>query len=446
MKQIEINSGSIFEKKSILYLIVLLGVASAISIGEVHLLQKQGRSPKIEYFIDMADQVWHTGSMPRTAYNPPMVILMILGLRALGISSINPYIFNFCMLAIGLGFMYAMSQLLLANSQYAFWSVLFALLNPYFFWVAFQTKDTSAEFLFLSFVLWLIVYLIQKPEDVLLRKKYLYGFGLLLSAACLSLSRVTGFFVVFTLFLLLIWRFSKEKKRRFFTICAGVFTLFTLLFCLYNYIIAGAFMLATNGGINLYIGNHPAYLHGHPHYDIDVFINWDFRELDNIAHPGSQHHREFSQKAREFILADPVAFVYRVIRKSVWHWFNLEKIPNYSTRSTLHDKTEKLWIAHLDRHMNLMPSVAYLLYKIFYLPVFLLSGIALAYKKIDSRYILLYSPLFGLWPLVVLTFPDTRFKICAEVIVVPALIAALEQLIGIHQAMKKPGIKNFPKT
>jgi hypothetical protein len=387
----------------------------------------------------MADQVWRTGSLPRTAYNPPMIIFLVLGLRVLGISSLNPYVFNFCMLFIGLGAMYGMARVVLRNNIYAFWSVGFALLNPYFLWIAFLTKDTSAEFMFLSLLLWLTLHLLHLPEMNIRRKKYVYGGGFIGSAICLSLSRVTGFAIVFTSLLLLIWPLTKGWKRRFFSVCGGIFVVFTFLFCLYNYLLAGAFTLATNGGINLYLGNHPAYLHGHPHYDIDVFINWDFRELDGIPVPSSEHYRAFSQKAVEFIVTDPLAAVYRVIRKSAWHWFNLEKVPNYSTHSTLYAKTETYWTAHLERHINVVPSLCYLLYKLVYLPVFLLSAIALAYRKIDLHFTLLYTPLLGLWPIMVLTFPDTRFKISAEVLLVPALVAACLHWRELHQAFRARG-------
>jgi len=106
--------------------------------------------------------------------------------------------------------------------------------------------------------------------------------------------------------------------------------------------------------------------------------------------------------------------------KSVWHWFNLEKIPNYTSPTYMEADGR---VARLAR-ISIVPGLAYVIYKLFYLPPFLFSLISIMRKKIQSGYALLCAPLLGLWPVVVLAFPDTRFKSNAEMVVLPAILAA----------------------
>jgi hypothetical protein len=415
-------------------LILLIGIALVIAFGEVRLFQRRGLPSQAEYFFNIAEQIWRTGAMPRTAYYPPMIPLLIVGFRLLCIV-LTPFTFNFCMLALGLGSLYGLSYCLLRAEKYAFVSVLLALLNPYFIWITLLSRDTGPEFLFLSTTLWIAIKVLNMPENAPRRQKYFAMVGLLGSAFLLSLSRVTGFFVVLTVIFLAVWRCATGWKRSFFAWCGGIFMVLTVLFCCYNYRLIGTFTLATHGGVNLYYGNHPAYIHGHPHYDIDMFMV-NLPQIDYTPKNEGDLDQAYSRRGLEFILADPVSFVYRVMCKSVWHWLNLEKIPNYPKQSKIIAQTDTYWVIHAERQIALTPGVAYMLYKLIYLPLFLLSGFALVYRKIPAPYLLLYGPYLGLWPVLVLTFPDTRFKISAEILVIPALIAASFLWRRVHQAIQ----------
>ena len=65
--------------------------------------------------------------------------------------------------------------------------------------------------------------------------------------------------------------------------------------------------------------------------------------------------------------------------------------------------------------------VAYLLYKIVYVPLFILAPALLLVGRRwrETEWWLLLMPLVAVWPLAVITFPDTRFKIVPEMLLVP---------------------------
>jgi 4-amino-4-deoxy-L-arabinose transferase-like glycosyltransferase len=354
---------------------------------------------------------------------PPLVTFLALAVRAMGMTTINPYLFNFCLFAIGLVVMLGMARQLLKHEWLACAAVVLALLNPYFVWTALLSKDTSAELGLTSALLWLVGNSCEASPG----RCWRLGAGIVVIAGLLTLTRVTGVFITFAV-LFIAFLISREGwQKRLHASCAAVFLVFVLAFCAYNQARVGAFVLATNGGYNLYLGNHPAYLHGHPHYDIDVFLRpIDLHnELSSLSE--AELNREYTKRARALIQADLASFAYRVIVKSVWHWFNLEKIPNYTSASEIEKPLNgEGWEARLGP-IHITPSLAYLLYKLAYLPVFILGIVTVLRRKLDRGFALLYGPMLGLWPVVALTFPDTRFKICAEAIVLPVLVAVVLQ-------------------
>jgi hypothetical protein len=104
---------------------------------------------------------------------------------------------------------------------------------------------------------------------------------------------------------------------------------------------------------------------------------------------------------------------------------NFEKIPNYSGATRLGSAGEGEWTATIDADQSHLPGLAYLAYKLAYIPAMVLTVVLLLRKRIDGRIALLFAPLLGLWPVVAITFPDTRFKLAAEVILVPGLIVGV---------------------
>lgn len=432
---------------TLLAIALLLLAGSLIACGVVHAAQKRGLSPAVLDFIHSADQIHETGVFPHSAMYPPLVTLLALGVRATGVTTINPYVFNFVFFAIGLVVMFGLSRRLLKHDWLAFAAVVLALLNPYFVWTEMLSKDSSVEFLFTGILLWLVAIASDESRVVSARRRWAIGTAMVVAAGLLTLTRVTGVFVAFVVWFIAFMMADERRQKLLHTACAGAFLVFVIAFCAYNQARVGAFALATNGGYNLYLGNHPAYLHGHPHYDIDVFLrNVDGHDdLSNLSE--AERNLEYTKRARELIRADLPAFVYRLIVKSTWHWFNLEKIPNYTSASELENTgSAEGGLARLGP-IHIKPSLAYLLYKLAYVPLFVLGLIALARNKLDRRLALVCGPMLGLWPVVALTFPDTRFKISAEVIVLPVLVAVVmrwsrREEDGAHSSIaSQPGVR-----
>lgn len=405
---------------SLVLLLIALSSIAWLVIGAAH---QRGLVPEVSEFIDAAQRTWQTGSLPRSAFYPPGVTLIVLGVRALGITSIDPFVFNFCLLALGVTIFHLLARRLLRNDWLASLAGILALLNPYFVWTAMLSKDTSAEFCSLAGFLWLMTAALDANASEAQHAGR--SIGILLFAVLMSLVRVTNVFVALATFaLVFVWP-GQARRRKWIAKLSVAFTAFVLAFCGYNYYRVGAFNLATNGGYNLYLGNHPAYLHGHPHYDIDVFLRSIDRHEELAPLDESTKNREYTRRAVKMIKADPSAFLYRLIVKSEWHWFNLEKIPNYtSATQVLSDQGTSGCSAEL-APIRAAPNLAYVLYKIFYLPVFIFGLILFLRRRIPVEQAVLFAPMFGLWPVVALTFPDTRFKICAEVIATPALLTML---------------------
>lgn len=405
---------------SLMLLLIALSSIAWLVISAAH---HRGLVPEVSEFIDAAQRTWQTGALPRSAFYPPGVTLIALGVRALGITAIDPFVFNFCLLALGVTIFYLLARQLLRNDWWASLAVLLALLNPYFVWTAMLSKDTSAEFFFLACFLWLMVAALD--ASVSEAQHAGRSIGILLFAILMSLVRVTNVFVALATFaLVLVWP-GQARRRKWITGLSMAFLAFILAFCGFNYYRVGAFNLATNGGYNLYLGNHPAYLHGHPHYDIDVFLRSIDQHEELASLDEATKNREYTRRAAQMIKADPAAFLYRLIVKSEWHWFNLEKIPNYTSATQVSsDQGTAGWNAEL-APIRAAPNLAYVLYKIVYLPVFIFGLMLFFRRRIPIEQAVLFAPMFGLWPVVALTFPDTRFKICAEIIATPALVAVL---------------------
>jgi hypothetical protein len=413
-------------------LALLLAVAAAIAAAVVPALERRGLQSEAAYPIQAAQEILATGEWPRTAAYPPMMMIFALAVRAAGVPALDPYAFTLVFLLGGTCAAYALAARVLKHSWAAFAAVLLILINPYFVWTLLLARDAAAEFLFLGLVLSLALALFRPPAG---RGAALLTAALLVACmAILSLVRVTGYFMSFGV-LAVAWLVADASAtRRLLLGCAAALLAFGGAWGLYNYRQLGTFQLATNGGYNLYLGNHPAFLHAYPHYDIDVFLR-----SQDLTDPGALTEAEssaaYTRAALDYIRADPAAFVYRTLMKSYWFWLGPEKYPNYTSDSrVVSPRSDVEWTAQLTP-VSILPGLALLLYRLIYLPAMLASWVALYRKQIDRALVLLYAPLLGLWPVVALTFPDTRFKISAEALTLPVLVAAC---LALWRMRRKP--------
>lgn len=191
----------------------------------------------------------------------------------------------------------------------------------------------------------------------------------------------------------------------------------------------------------MWIGNHPAYLHGHPKYDIDVFLGAQVDALAQEAglasaalHGGSEDYVEvdrdaaFREQAIQFIRSDIPGFVYRLIVKAYWHALSLEKVPNYTAWARFDPSQPAVLI---ERDIDVVFSLPYVVYRAFLVPGIVLAVVQYARRQLDPLVFAFAIPYVAMIPMVCLTFPDTRFKLAAEALVaVPACFAYLESGLG----------------
>ena len=389
-------------------------------------MSHRGLTPILSSNIRSAQEAYEPGSFSEPATHPPLLTLMLLGLRHMGLESVNPWAFNVAILTAGMVALWGLSWYVLRNRALAFAVLLLALLNPFFVWVGLLYRDGATALLFVTLTVWsaLIVRDMSVDERKAPRARWLFGAAALAGGVLLSLIRGTGFFIAFAVFGLAYLLARRAWDKKLWLAVAFLFIGFVALYAAYNLARVGVFTVSTNNGFNLYLGNHPAYFHAHPLYDVDVFLGAAASREGFDGLSEAERDRAFMRRALQFIKDDPVAFVYRSIRKTLWHWLNTERIPNYSTATAMDSDGTAIKLASV----SVLVGLPYLLYKLAYLPLFVWTAIGLVRKRLDVRYWLLFAPMIGLWPVVVLTAPDTRFKMNAEVLVLPAMVAVAWQL------------------
>ena len=344
------------------------------------------------------------------------------------------------MILLWFGSAYAVARYILGKSWLCFFAILAIILNPYFIWSCILSRDTASEcfFLFLSFYL-----LIRLHDNILAGKKNgalycLLPFVLGLAA----IIRSTNFLILFSL--LAIFCFAQRgKQRSIFVIILIAFSLYTAIFCFYNYKRSQSFSLSTTFGVMFFIGNNRAYLHGHPNYDIDLFFAEEIFAIKRNKLKGlneAQKNNYYFHEGLLEIRKDIPAFLYRCIIKSLWHWVNFEKIPRLLAPGTYLDTDGKT--IHTN-NIVILPSLFYIIYKIFYNPLFFCTILLLFFRKLSLKEAIFFVPYLALWPIVVLLFPDTRFKLCAEVMAIIPMMRSLQYILQKRQWARQNTIEQI---
>ncbi len=358
----------------------------------------------------------------RTSAYPPGVFLLVNGFQAITGLAVNHYVYKIIMLMLWFWTAYAAARYVLGKGWPCFFAVCAMLLNPYFIWSCLLSPAAASEcfFLFLSF--YMLIRLHDSVSDSGGQSAFYCILAFVLAIA--ALMRSTNFVILLSLLGVFVFAGRKKAKKCF----AGfllVFCIYTALFCFYNYKRSLSFGLGTTFGINFFIGNNRAYLHGHPNYDIDVFFEKEIlagmkSEIKGLNE--AQQNEYFFRAGMKEIRQDVPAFLYRCMVKSLWHWLNFEKIPRFTAPDTYIAGDGKT--AHLGA-IVILPAMMYLLYKLLYVPLFAGSLLLLFCRKLSLKEAVFFVPYFALWPVVMLLFPDTRFKICAEIMAVIPMMQSL---------------------
>jgi hypothetical protein len=173
----------------------------------------------------------------------------------------------------------------------------------------------------------------------------------------------------------------------------------------WNYVQTGTLTLSTRLGVNLYLGNHPQYLLGHPNYDIDVFLPMvpEVEALDPVA-----RNRAYISRSLAFIRADPIAALHRSALKALW-WFGPTRVPGTDAVARLAPSANGVAV---ERWGSPIKEIPYILHRCVVLIALLLYWRRSQFSL--GRAALLLLPGLALLPIIMLTFPDTRFRLATD--------------------------------
>ncbi|MAB15394.1 hypothetical protein [Parvibaculum sp.] len=284
------------------------------------------------------------------------------------------------------------------------------LLNPYFFWLVVSSHDCVLQFFTLS----LAFYLLIEARPVL------FALAGILAATV----RSTDLFVFGGLAILM---FAMWRK-----------SIWLLSPALYLFVAFGNLALydspspSTNGGYNIFLGQHPLFAVAYPSYDIDQFF--ETKGLSSPEHLFGMHRTpqteaELDTRYREmgfsFAKDDPVRAAQNALSKAALWLFNFQKVPEVSGKIYLEEGGHSIAIESLRGGKLLLGQMAYTLYKFVYNILFAVTIFYVCLRPSDflsERHFFLILPVFFVLPVVLLSFPDTRFKIVYEVMAVPAIL------------------------
>lgn len=234
-------------------------------------------------------------------------------------------------------------------------------------------------------------------------------------------------FVMFLVIAVLMSVLTRSKRWLLFPV------LFALL-CLFNWAQYGSPAPSLNSGVNVFIGQQPLYPIGHPKFDIDVFFNLHgFLDPDKVL-PASKKRseveidRSYQEMGMKSLFRDIPRFAYSSIMKANNWVLNDEEVPSAPGSYSLERDGAGRYRINIDEMPASQAYVfrsVYMLYKLIYNSLFLMAVAAvllLAWRcrHLDPMAMLLFTTLMTL-PIVVLAFPDTRFKINYEIFALPAM-------------------------
>ena len=354
-------------------------------------------------FLIAGNAFAHGGSFPASGEYPPGVSLIYAFFSMLFGPVSVPFavIIQALTFAKGSGYWFATLKRFFPNPKQHWLTWTASLLNPYFLWLAVTSKDTAFEWVGVSIFFYCLTELIATTKDAS-RKRILLSTALVVAFSFSMMMRVTTVFVLIgalVVALLMHWRTMRKQLLLIGAVCGVLVGAYVL----HNGQVYGTYSLSSATKGNIAYGQSPLYEYAHPLHDIDVFL-----PMDAFNGP--------------VVMPTPITFLAVSVRKSVWYWFNFEKIPNLSSNTRLINQTGNILTISIEP-VNHVPALLYTLMKLIYLPAFLIS----LYLYIRRRHwtdptIVFLAPLLFLWPVCVLTFPDTRFKIVGEVMAVAFIV------------------------
>lgn len=289
--------------------------------------------------------------------------------------------------------------------------------NVYLFWNFKSSQDTVYEFAFVT----ISVYALIKKR-----------FSLAIVSLFLLFQVRSGYWLLFVLvvFIFIFKRKSLNLKKNIFILSFGLLVFSSV----FNFVSYGTLSPSNTSGQTLYFGQNKYFYLGHPSYDIDTFLsvgghmtpkgfsnkelwNRDLTELDNI----------FKQQALDDIRNNPESFIQNTLIKLDNLFFNFQKIPNLPGTYWLSENGKQVNIEGEGLDLKYaLGNLAYFLYRLISIMLLIYSvSLWLYFRKsfkTGELYFTLWSflPILSILPVCLVFYEDTRFRIVAESLLIPA--------------------------
>lgn len=341
---------------------------------------------------------------PEVGTRSPVPTLIAYSWQLLfGAGVISSYFFLVLLYGCALCFIYLSARHFFGKQSIALLTLYFTLLSPYLTWSIFVGRDVAQDLFGVSLLLYFVAKIIRgKNQHTWL--------GVALTGALATLIREQNLVIVLAFIsYFILFRIIPLKQTM---LISGLFAICLLPLFIFNYQGTGNWVLSTRLGMNLYYGNHVAYMIGHPNFDIDVFLGPHTEARLKNSEGDDLNNKTQDQLLREWayqdIKSDPAGFLYRIVTKTLW-WAGPVRIPATDTNAFLDPISETVVLRNIGR---LEKDLAYILHRVFiiiFICVYLLNN----YSQWQTS-LLLILPLLATLPVVALTFPDTRFRLAYD--------------------------------
>jgi hypothetical protein len=291
--------------------------------------------------------------------------------------------------------------------------------NSYLSWLCLTSADQVIELLFL------LLFILNA-----IRGNFYFA---ILAGWLLCLTR-PQYWLVFIL-IVFIYSYFYQKRRSILMACSGLFLLF--LTTLGNNMIFSSPNLATSSGITFYYSHNKYFYLSLPKFDMDVFLKEHMNSHDFLQDKSDFLFIEDKnfRAGLVSIKENPKEFTIASVQKINSYFFSIEKVPNLSGEYFLSGDGTSIIIGQERKSWSIIfGNFFYSIYKFIWI---LLFGILLTYiirkiiteNKLDNIEVFIPLPyIMGVIP-GILFYSETRFKICAELLLVPLLVRFLGKLI-----------------
>ena len=362
--------------------------------------------PKFGY--DTADNItWQLASAyqfpPKGSYSPLPSLLVQFWQTLFGTGSTSAFFFHFILFGFSFVLIWSVSTKMFENTHVGVFSLYLVIFSPYLIWSIYIGRDVALDVFGVSLMMFFASRIYYSGHA-----RYIIGFAL--SGALATSLRETNLVVFLSLLGFLGFKHSLNVRR--FLLTSGVFILSISPLLIWNYTGTGTIVLSTRLGINMYYGNHPYYLEGHPRYDIDGFVSkrviHDYGNEFMTTLNRTERNQAYKQLAIKDIIMRPMETIYRMLLKGFW-WVGPTRVPGSDMESYLQPDED---VIVLVGGQSVVKELLYVIHR-----VIVLVAVVYYWKYTHfsiGRAVFLLLPTLAMTPVAMLTFPDTRFRLAFD--------------------------------